>query len=339
MQVSNIDTGAIEVRRGVFLDAKLWFDAPGSVPAGTILARPTAVEVVDEDVDVTPDGGNTGDGTVTAIVVSTVEAVVGEYTLSCTAEAANGGTFELRDPDGTLVDTLVMDAGAGASTVFVAAGLQITITDGDEDFDEGDTFTLEVTTSGTSRSDVLVPFDPDGSNGYEAPKYVLTYPVASKTELTVDVDADGGNTGDGTVAASVVGELSELGQYRLVCTATASNGGTFSLFDPTGDELADDIVLTAGAGNTSVFFRAGFRLAITDGDADFASDDEFVITVLERLAPVSIRALAQGQVNEDRLIIVKDGDGANITPAHSDALRNYGIVPTPVSQLAQLDNQ
>lgn len=339
MQVSNIDTGAIEVKNGVFLDAKLWFDAPGTVEAGTILARPTSVDVVDEDVDVTADGGNTGDGTVAAIVLSTNVAVGGEYSLVCTAAAANGGTFALRNPSGTLIDTLVMTPGAGAASVFVTNGLQITITDGDENFAVDDTFTLEVTATGDSRSDVLVPFDPDGSNGYEVAKYVLTYPVASRTELSVDVDADGGNTGDGTAAASVVGDVSPLGQYRLVCTATATNGGTFSLFDPTGVELADDLVLTPGAGNTSVFQVAGLRLAITDGDANFAADDEFTLTVLERLAVVSIRALAEGQVNRDRLIIAKDGDGANITSAQCDALRNYGIVPRPVSQLAQLDNQ
>ncbi len=339
MQVSNSDTGAIEIKGGVFIDAKLWFDAPGTVAAGTILARATEVQEVDEAVDVTPGGGNTGDGTAAAIVVSTNQAVVGEYTLECTATAANGGTFELRNPSGTLIGTLVMEAGAGASTVFIAGGLQITITDGDADFAAEDTFTLEVTATGDARDDLVVPFDPAGSDGYQVPKYVLTYPVASSIELSVAVAADGGNTGDGTVAASVVGDVSPLGEYRLVCTATASHGGTFALFDPTGEELADDLVLTAGSGNTSVFHLAGLRLAITDGAADFAADDEFTITVLERLAVAAIRALAEGQINRDRLIIHKDGDGDNITTAKQDALRSYGIVPTPVSQLAQLDNQ
>jgi hypothetical protein len=338
MQVSNIDTGAIEIKDGEFFDAKLWFDAPGTVAAGTILARPTSVDVVDEDVDVTADGENTGDGTVTAIVVSTDETVVGEYTLTCSAAAANGGTFQLRNPSGTLLATLVMTPAAGGSTVFVTSGLQITITDGDANFAVDDLFTLEVTATGDSRDDVVVPFDPAGSDGYNAPKYVLTYPVPSRTELSVDVDADGGNTGDGTAAASIVGDVSELGQYRLVCTTATANGGTFTLSSPTGVVLGT-VVLTVGAGTTSVFQIAGFRLAITDGDTNFALDDEFVLTVLERLAVVPVRVLAQGRINRDRLIIAKDGDGDNITAAHCDALRSYGIVPSPVSQLAQLDNQ
>lgn len=338
MQVSNIDTGAIEVKDGRFLDARLWFDAPGTVAAGTILARATEVPEVDEEVDVTPGVGNAGDGTVTAIVVSTNQAVVGEYTLLCTAVEAHGGTFELRNPSGTLIGTLELDAGAGAATTFVVGGLQITITDGDADFEADDEFTLEVTTTGDARDDLLVPLDPDGSDGYDEPKYVLTYAVASATALSVAVVA-GTNVGNGTAAASVVDEVSPLGQYRLVCTLAAAHGGTFSLFDPTGEELADDLVLTPGVGNTTVFETAGLRLTITDGTTDFDEDDEFTVTVLERLGIASIRALAEGQVNRDRLIIHKDGDGDNITVPQREELRNYGIVPTPVSQLAQLDNQ
>lgn len=339
MNVANIDTGAVEVRNGRFLDAKLWFDAPGTVAAGTILARATEVPAVDTALDVTPAGGNTGDGTVTGIVVSTNEAVVGEYTLTCTGEEAHGGTFELRNPSGTLIGTLAMDAGSGDSTVFTVGGLQITITDGSEDFDEGDEFALEVTTTGDSRTDLLVPFAPSGSDGYNVPKYVLTYDVSSSTELGVSVAADGGNTGDGTVTASLLGEVEKLGAYVLACSAEAANGGTFTLTDPDGEELADDLVLDAGAGASTVFHIAGLRIVITDGDEDFDTGDVFTITVREDLAIKAIRALASGEVNEGRLVIHADGDGDNITNAHLDTLRSYDIVATPVGQLSQLDNQ
>src|SRR5690606_33552966 len=99
MNVTNIDVGQVEIKGGRFADARLWFDAPGTVKAGTILARATEVAEVDTDVTVTADGGNTGDGLVSAIVVSVPDVVVGEYTLTCIEEATNGGTFELRNPD------------------------------------------------------------------------------------------------------------------------------------------------------------------------------------------------------------------------------------------------
>src|SRR5690606_6958496 len=339
MNVTNIDVGQVEIRGGHFADARLWFDAPGEVKAGTILARATEVAEVDTEVTVTADGGNTGDGTVSAIVVSTAEAVVGEYTLTCTEEAPNGGTFELRNPDGTLIGTLVMDAGDGASTVFTVGGLQITITDGSSDFDEGDTFTLEVETTGDARDDLLVPFAPGGANGYNAPKYVLTYDVASSTEQSVSVEAGSGNTGDGTVTATLTEPLESLGAYRLVCTGQEINGGTFSLYAPDGEELADDLELDAGAGSSTVFHVAGFRIVITAGDTDFASDDEFVLLVQETLAIKSVRVLQSGEVARERLVIHEDGDGSNVTPAIRDALRGVGIVATPRKQLSQLDNQ
>lgn len=338
MNVTNIDVGQVEIRGGHFADARLWFGAPGEVKAGTILARATEVAEVDTEVTVTADGGNTGDGTVSAIVVSTAEAVVGEYTLTCTAEEGNGGTFELRNPDGTLIGTLVMDAGAGASTVFTVGGLQITITDGSEDFDEGDTFTLEVETTGDERNDLLVPFAPAGTDGHNVPRYVLTYDVPSSTEQNVSVEADSGNTGDGTVTATLTETLESLGAYRLVCTATETNGGTFSLHAPDGEELADDLELDAEAGST-VFHVAGFRIVITDGDVDFASDDEFVLLVQETLAIKSVRVLQSGEVARERLVIHEDGDGSNVTPVIRDALRGVGIVATPRKQLSQLDNQ
>lgn len=338
MNVTNIDVGQVEIRGGHFADARLWFGAPGEVKAGTILARATEVAEVDTEATVTADGGNTGDGTVSAIVVSTAEAVVGEYTLTCTAEAANGGTFELRNPEGTLIGTLVMVAGAGDSTVFTVGGLQITITDGDEDFDEGDTFTLEVETTGDERNDLLVPFAPAGTDGHNVPRYVLTYDVPSSTEQNVSVEAASGNTGDGTVTATLTETLESLGAYRLVCTATETNGGTFSLHAPDGEELADDLELDAEAGST-VFHAAGFRIVITDGETDFASDDEFVLLVQEKLAIKSVRVLQSGEVARERLVIHEDGDGSNVTPVIRDALRGVGIVATPRKQLSQLDNQ
>lgn len=54
---------------------------------------------------------------------------------------------------------------------------------------------------------------------------------------------------------------------------------------------------------------------------------------------IPIRALVSGQVKKERLVVQADGDGDNITKAHLEVLRDYGIVAIPVKQLAGLDNQ
>lgn len=49
---------------------------------------------------------------------------------------------------------------------------------------------------------------------------------------------------------------------------------------------------------------------------------------------VSVRALVKGEVNRNRLIVAADGNGNNLTNAHLDMLRDYGITPVDVQTLA-----
>lgn len=92
-------------------------------------------------ITATPDGGNTGDGTVTSLS-ATDNPMPGDWLLVCVGTASDGGTFSLTDPTGRVVaDDLAI---VGGSTVFNVAGLQFTIADGSSDFGEGDTFTIEV---------------------------------------------------------------------------------------------------------------------------------------------------------------------------------------------------
>lgn len=231
LDISNIDNASIALSGEKFRDELLTFAATDTFVKGTILARRAVATAVTASA---VSGG--GDGTVTAasVVEGSIVPKVGVYTLRVTAAVANGGVWRLEDPNGAVVASdLRMTVGALAATIFEAAGLIFTITDGASDFVLGATATLTVAADGT-----LVPYNPAGVGGAQVPMAVLTYEVT--------------RTGAGTV---------------------------------------------------------------------------------------KIRALVEGEVNKNRLIIDVDGTGANITAAILDQLRVAGIMATDVAQLAALDNQ
>lgn len=84
--------------------------------------------------------------------------------------------------------------------------------------------------------------------------------------------ADAGNTGDGTVTDVTLGAEAKLGNYKLVCTAAAANGGTFAVHDPDGNRLED---ATVGQAYTS----PQINFTINDGATDFIVGDEFTLPV------------------------------------------------------------
>ncbi|MEL2361012.1 hypothetical protein AAER84_25345, partial [Klebsiella pneumoniae] len=68
--------------------------------AGTLIAPITAANAL----SATAAAGNTGDGTVGATVVTSA-AISGTYVLEITEAGANGGKFEVVDPQGRQVGT------------------------------------------------------------------------------------------------------------------------------------------------------------------------------------------------------------------------------------------
>jgi hypothetical protein len=138
----------------------------------TVLAQFTlmAKKPVTIPTTMTADGGNTGDGTVTAVAAAAGSTpIIGSWELECIRAVANGGVFKLTDPNGNIVATeLEMVVGAGASTQFIEAGLTFTITDGAADFIVGDLFTLAITANGK-----YVPFDPALVDGSGIPLSIL----------------------------------------------------------------------------------------------------------------------------------------------------------------------
>ena len=98
----------------------------GNLAAGTVLGRTITSAA----------GGNTGNGTIGTLTAH-ANAPQGVYTLTCTAESENAGTFSVVAPDGSSL---------GNATVAVAFDnvIGFTIADGSTDFATDDSFTITV---------------------------------------------------------------------------------------------------------------------------------------------------------------------------------------------------
>ena len=79
------------------------------------------------------------------------------------------------------------------------------------------------------------------------------------------------NTGDGVISAVTIGDHCQIGDYRLICSAAATNAGTFQVFDPAGARLAD---LTVG-----VAYAGQIGLTVADGATDWIVGDDITVAV------------------------------------------------------------
>lgn len=91
------------------------------------------------------------------------------------------------------------------------------------------------------------------------------------TAGTIAGAAAAGNTGNGTIGALSVGAAAKEGRYRVVCIEPGVNVGTFSVFDPEGNQV--------GTANVAVAFAGPVNFTISDGAVDFVAGDTFNIDV------------------------------------------------------------
>lgn len=193
---------------------------------------------------ITPTTGaatGTGNGTCTA-VTGGKETKVGDYILKLVVAVTHGGTFEVKNPDGQVIGHVVVTAGAGGTGVFASPEINFTVTDGSTDWALDDIFTIAVT---------------DG--------------CPATTAVT--------GTGNGTLTLTERRRLLRKGTYRLLCITAVTHGGVFTLTDPDGVIVDDDITITPGAGGTAVFDTDHIAGTITDGSTDFIVGDYFDIAV------------------------------------------------------------
>lgn len=248
------------------------------IPSGNNLARGTVLGRVRVSVPAsgTADGSNTGDGTVTA-VTGGPKTQQGTYTVECITAETNGGTFRITDPDGNDLGDAKIQAGAGNSIDFSSEEINLTITDGSTDFAVGDKFTIAVTEG--------VP-----NTGTAA----------------------GGNTGDGTLTEVEGRRDLKVGTYTIVCTAAATNSGTFKVTDPDGNDIQTGITIPAGAGNSISFENDQIAGKITDGSTDFAVNDEFTVAVsIHPRQVVAVDKTATDGSSEPYAVLLDDRDATS----------------------------
>lgn len=100
---------------------------------------------------------------------------------------------------------------------------------------------------------------------------------------------------NGTVSKVFAGPEVEVGTYTLTCTATATNGGTWSLTTPSGKTLPS-LVMTAGSGTATNYRSRHLNFTITDGSGDFEEGDVFSF-VVSTTAPTVIGGTGTGTIS------------------------------------------
>lgn len=151
----------------------------------------------------TADAGNTGNGTCTGVAGGS-QTMLGDYTLTCTAAAANGGTFAVMAPDGTVLPD------ATVAVAYSNPHLNLTINDGATDFAVGDIFTVAVA-KGDGTAVALDLTAVDGTQiaaGFVIAAYDATTAAVEGVAIVRDAVIDAGNlvwpvgiTADQTTAA------------------------------------------------------------------------------------------------------------------------------------------
>lgn len=265
--VFRVGATAATLTLAVLLDARALLAAPLALGAALSEGRHAGEFMLGER----PDGGSrdnitvlSGQNLTAGAVVGRVNKGIGRAVSAAGANTGNGTLTGLSVSPDVQVGTYTLTCTAAATnagtfsvtcpdgtvlpsaTVAVAytsRHLNFTLNDGSTDFIVGDSFTVVVST---------------------------TAPVVS-------------GTGNGTISALSLGPDARPGRYRFVCTATATNGGTFTVTGPDGDVLGI-FVLTAGAGTASAFTTRQINFTITDGGTDFAANDAFEVVVFNQLA-------------------------------------------------------
>ena len=244
--ITNNDLLQLQVFNPVYADATLKFSGIATWAQGVLMAR-----LIASAGSVTPDVGNTGDGTVTALalapggpplpgawnlecIAAFIAAVVGTPAFTGTGngvasnEAAGSKTL-----NGTYILTCVNDSATG----FAASG-----------------------------SEVFKVIAPNGDRLDD-----LTVGVSySNDHLVLDI-ADGSTD-------FVIGDFWTI---AMTVEAVPEHGGIFKLEDPNSVIVKSDIALPGIAGGTVTVEVDGMTFILTDDATDFIVGDKFALAITD----------------------------------------------------------
>ena len=278
--IQNNDNLQLEVFNGIYKNALIKFASALTYALGVLMAR-LSVSVG----AVTPDGGNTGNGTVTSLALAAGgPPLAGSWNLEATSAGALGRKTGANTPGSNTGDGLVTaysitvgdvpeigdwallctdpDPGGTATSTSVTItgtgdGVPGSVTPG-ADVVEG-LYTLTCVEAVTNKGRFEVA-DPNG-NRLEDLNVTVAY-SNSHFALTV---ADGAND-------YIVGDT-------LTFTITIADGGLFKLTDPNGTVVKADIQLPGTALGTVAVVAGGITFTLNDGATDFIAGDSFTLAV------------------------------------------------------------
>lgn len=159
---TDLNLGVPMIASGEHRDFTFRHEAAQTIKPGTLLAE-QLVSVVAPVPTYTRAG--TSDGTfVPAATPVGAKTKVGTYVLTCLAEAADGGTFSVVDPDGNRLEDAVV--GVAYDNGHIAG----TISDGAEDWDIGDVINVPILVGDGK----LYPYSKTGVAGLSVIKGIYT---------------------------------------------------------------------------------------------------------------------------------------------------------------------
>jgi hypothetical protein len=145
----------------------------GVLGAAPIVAGETSLIII---------GANTGNGVAALANPATSQAAVdGDYLLTCTAAAANSGTFSVQTPDGREIGPLIVP-------VAFDKEIKLTIADGTTDFIIGDSFKVRIGIE-TPGDLTYVALNPAGADGSQNAAGIAIYPVVNDGATTTKIAA------------------------------------------------------------------------------------------------------------------------------------------------------
>jgi hypothetical protein len=167
----------------------------------------------------TPTVVGTGNGTMTQVFAGP-EIQKGNYVVTCTAAAANGGTFSVVNPAGKALPSAVLAAG---SVTYRSREINFVITDGATDFIVGDSFTIVVDTTaplviGTGNGTVSgLSLGPDAKTGQYRVECIAAVTNGGEFKIW---GPDGDAVAVGFIVAGAGGTLVLANQRQLNLTIT-----------------------------------------------------------------------------------------------------------------------